>query len=87
MNLFSMVSNRPLNYGDTDGNEGKDLTQEQIDFFAEQLRAEKKDLSEKEIDDVIGSYLKKKASTQKNMPKQSSFSLASRLAQPPITER
>ena len=60
MNLFSMVSNRPLNYGDTDGNEGKDLTQEQIDFFAEQLRAEKKDLSEKEIDDVIGSYLKKK---------------------------
>ena len=65
MNLFSMVSNRPLNYGDPDGHEGKDLTQEQIDSFAEQLRTDQiragtEGLTEKEIDDVIGSYLKKK---------------------------
>jgi insecticidal toxin complex protein TccC len=61
MNLFSMVRNRPLNYGDPDGHEGKDLTQKQIDSFAGQIREGKEGLSEEDIDEVINNYLTKKS--------------------------
>jgi RHS repeat-associated protein len=61
MNLFAMVNNRPINYGDPNGHQGNDLTQPQIDSYANQIRENAKGLLEKDIDEVIEKYLKNKS--------------------------
>jgi insecticidal toxin complex protein TccC len=49
MNLFAMVRNRPINFGDLDGNTGKELTQDEINSIERQLIKHKNDLPEADL--------------------------------------
>jgi len=66
MNLFAMVRNRPINFGDQDGNIGKELTQDEINSIEGQLIENKELLSEADLISVATSYLeRKKVQTEK----------------------
>ena len=66
MNLFAMVRNRPITFGDQDGNIGKELTQDEINSIEGQLIENKELLSEADLISVATSYLeRKKVQTEK----------------------
>ncbi|MDP9656195.1 UNVERIFIED_ORG: insecticidal toxin complex protein TccC [Pseudomonas putida] len=60
MNLFAMVRNRPINFGDQDGNIGRELTQDEINSIEGQLVENKELLPEADLISVATSYLKRK---------------------------
>ncbi|MGF6200372.1 RHS repeat domain-containing protein [Pseudomonas laurylsulfatiphila] len=60
MNLFAMVRNRPINFGDQDGNIGKELTQDEMNSIEGQLIENKELLPEADLISVATSYLETK---------------------------
>ncbi|WP_414872608.1 RHS repeat-associated core domain-containing protein [Pseudomonas sp. IT-196MI5] len=60
MNLFAMVRNMPINYGDLAGHAGKDLTQKDLDKIASSIKKNMADLPEEAVIDVINQYLTNK---------------------------
>ncbi|MGF6559008.1 RHS repeat-associated protein [Pseudomonas sp. S30_BP2TU TE3576] len=60
MNLFAMVRNRPINFGDLDGNTGKELTQDEINSIERQLIKHKNDLPEADLISTATDYLELK---------------------------
>ncbi|CAG8872182.1 RHS repeat domain-containing protein [Pseudomonas fluorescens] len=60
MNLFAMVRNRPINFGDVDGNIGKELTHEETSSIERQLIKYKDNLSEADLINTATTYLEKK---------------------------
>lgn len=60
MNLFSMVRNNPINYGDPDGRAGTELTPKQTTDMLDMLRKNREVLSESELIKTATDYLTKK---------------------------
>ncbi|MCP1419298.1 insecticidal toxin complex protein TccC [Pseudomonas laurylsulfativorans] len=59
-NLFSMVGNRPVSFGDANGNAGKELTKKDLDSMVNTIKKSMNDLSEEDTVDVINDYLRSK---------------------------
>ena len=75
MNLYSMVGNRPINFGDLDGRAGKELTTADISHIANTIKRDMGDLSQEDVLDVVNQYLKGKGAT----PQQYAETIMSRL--------
>ena len=60
MNLFAMVKNRPISFGDLNGHVGTELTQQDLDKAVNAIKVDGVDLTEVETREVLEQYLIKK---------------------------
>jgi insecticidal toxin complex protein TccC len=60
INLYAMVRNRPISFGDLDGHVGKELTHDEISSIERQLSKNKDKLSEADLIGIATNYLESK---------------------------